>query len=132
MFKQKKHIKIFIYAITILIMIISSFVFLFSFLNSKDDIFMDGFLLIIDLIICLFLLFCEFEIGNCIVYFLTQKKSRLNMLFKTLVFSSSISWILMLIVMYNSTNVFLSELLLLFFSVLLLFSKLMCLLTKSK
>ena len=131
----KKSIKKFIYIITIIIMIISFSVFFFScFLENtnQDDLFMDNFLLVIDVLICFFLLFCEFEIGNCLTYFLAPEKSRVYMLFKVLTFSFSLAWLLMLFITYNSTNVFLSELLILIFTVMLLFSKLMCIFTKNK
>lgn len=128
----KKNTKIIIYLITTGVMLISFSVFLLSFFNNQDDIFMDNFLLTIDIFICVFLLFCEFEIGNCTVYFLTHKKSRLNTIWKILSFSFSISWIFMLFVLYYSTNIFLSELLISLFTVLLVFSKLMCFITKNK
>lgn len=130
--KSKQITKMIVYIITIAIMLISLLGYSFSSLNNQDDIFMDNFLRIVDILLCFFLLFCELEIGNCIAYFLTQKKSRRNMIWKILSFSFSICWICMLFLMLNSTNVFLSELLILFFTVLLFFSKLMCILTKNK
>ena len=131
----KKTIKTIIYMVTVLIMLISFFCFLFSCFSEKtnqDDIFMNNFLIVIDVLVCFLLLFCEFEIGDCLAYFFASKRSRLYMLFKVLSFFSSIGWLLMLIIIYNSTNIFLSELFILIFSVMLLFSKLMCFFTKNK
>ncbi len=130
----KKVIKAFIYIVTSLIMIISIFVLkLFFFKNDvNDDIFMDNFLIVIDILMCFFVLFCEFEIGDCLVFFLIRKKSHFKMLFKIISLFSSIVWLLIFFIMHNSTNIFLCELLILIFSVLLIISKFMYFITKDK
>ena len=130
----KKTIKAFIYINTGIVMIISVFLLkTFFFKNAADDdIFMDNFLIIIDILMCLFMFFCEFEIGDCLVFFLIGKKTHFKMLFKTISFFSSVGWLLMLFIMHKSTNIFLCDLLILTFSVLLIISKLMYLITKSK
>ena len=129
-----KVIKAFIYIVTSLIMIISIFVLkLFFFKNDvNDDIFMDNFLIVIDILMCFFVLFCEFEIGDCLVFFLIRKKSHFKMLFKIISLFSSIVWLLIFFIMHNSTNIFLCELLILIFSVLLIISKFMYFITKDK
>lgn len=132
--RTKKVIKTFIYIATSIIMIISIFVLKSSFLknDANDDIFMDNFLIVIDILMCFFVLFCEFEIGDCLVFFLVRKKSYSKMFFKIVSLFSSVGWLLIFFIMHNSTNVFLCELLILIFSVLLLISKLMYVITKDK